>query len=302
VDGEIVKISSEDWYGGTAMCFYGVTDRDGRYTTPLGDNQNYYLTLSGPLGDVSADKVIDSAAASPGSTFFYACTLAGRLDSLVVLPDSGTPLDRYRLDVSYSAGRQVLYGYDCYNSGGYNEYALVSAPGATDFFVASQPEFLNYVAGQPFHAFVNDEDVAAANHSLVLSEPGNHYAVLSNEEQGDVMVLVDATVRLYRADVGVTETPGSASPERWASIGASPFRGRLAVSLDACRPAGATVRLLDRAGRVVQQFAVPGTGPYQAVWDGTDRFGKSLSPGVYFCQVSGGGRTVTKSVVYLGAR
>jgi hypothetical protein len=302
VDGEIVKLSSEDWYGGMATCFYGVTDRNGRYTTPLGDNQNYYLTLSGPLGDVSVGKIIDSAAAAPGSSFFYACTLAGRLDSLAIAPDSGTPLNQYRMDVSYSVGREVLYGYDCYNSGGANEYALVQTPGATDFFIASQPEFLSYVGGQTFRAFANDENVTAANHSLVLSEPGNHYAVFSNEEQGDLMVLVDATVRLYGLTPGVAERPGSVSPERWASIGASPFRGRMSVRLGANRPADVSVRLLDRAGRVVRQLAAPGSGQCQVVWDGTGRFGRGVSPGVYFCQVSGGGSTMTRPVVFLGAR
>jgi hypothetical protein len=206
------------------------------------------------------------------------------------------------MDVSYSVGREVLYGYDCYNSSGANEYALVKTPGATDFFITSQPEFLSYVDSQPFHAFVNDEDVAAANHSLVLSEPGNHYAVFSNEEQGDLMVLVDATVRLYGWNLGVAERPGSVSPERWASISASPFRDRMVVRLDARRPADASVRLLDRAGRVVRQLAAPGSGQCQVVWDGTERFGRGVSPGVYFCQVSGGGSTMTRPVVYLGAR
>ncbi len=302
VDGEIVKLSSEAWGGGMATCFYGVTDRDGRYTTSLGDNQNYYLTLSGPLGDVSAGMVIDSAAASPGSNFFYPCTLAGRLDSLTITADSGTPLDQRRMDVSYSVGREVLYGYDCYNSGGANEYALVKTPGATDFFMTSQPEFASYLNGQPVRAFVNDENVAAANHSLVLSEPGNHYAVFSNEEQGDLMVLVDATVRLYGWNVGVAETPGTVPPERWASISASPFRDRMSVRLEANRPADTRVTLLDRAGRVVRRLATLGAGQCQVVWDGTDRFGRGVSPGVYFCQVSGGGRTVTRPVVYLGAR
>jgi len=297
-----VQLSSEAWGGGMTACFYGVTDRNGRYTTPLGDNQNYYLTLTGPLGYFSAGMVVDSALASPGSSFFYACTLSGRLDSLAITADGGTPLDRYRMDVSYKVGREVLYGTDCYNSNGANEYALVKTPGATDFFITSRPEFLSYLGGQPFRAFVNDENVAVANHSLVLAEPGNHYAVFSNEEQGDLMVLVDATLRLYGKDVGIAEKPGSVRPERWASISASPFRGRMSVRLGTNRPADASVTLLDRVGRIVQQFAVPGKGQCQVVWDGTDRFGESESPGVYFCRFSGGGSTVTEPVVYLGAR
>ncbi|MBM3332403.1 hypothetical protein FJY68_11250 [candidate division WOR-3 bacterium] len=302
VDGEIVKLSSEAWGGGMINCFFGVTDRSGRYTTVLGDNQNYYLTLSGPLGDVAAGKIIDSAAATPGSSFFYACTLSGRLESLAITSDSGTPLDRFRIDVSYSAAREVVYGYDCFNSGGYNEYALVDTPGAADFFIASQPEFLGYLSDQPFRAFVNDENLTAANHSLVLSEPGNHYAVFSNEEQGNLMVLVDATVRLYGWDLGVAETPGGVLPERWATIGSSPFRGRLAMRLAANRPADAVVALLDRSGRVVQRLAAPGAGQCRVFWDGTDQSGRSLSPGVYFCRFTGGGRSLTRSVVYLGVR
>ena len=77
VAGQIVQLSSEDWYGGMANCFFGVTDRNGRYTTTLGDLQNYYLTMTGPVGGVIAGKIIDSAAAVPGASFFYACTLSG---------------------------------------------------------------------------------------------------------------------------------------------------------------------------------------------------------------------------------
>jgi len=300
VDGEIVKLSSEDWYGGTATCFYGVTGRDGRYVTPLGDNQNYYLTLSGPLGDVSAGMIIDSASAVPGGSFFYACTLAARLDSLAVLPDSGPPLDQYRLDVSFSAGREALYGYDCYNSNGANEYALVSEPGRIDFFVAGRDQFNDYLQGSQFRAFLNDENTSAANHSLVLSEAGNHYAVFSNEEQEDIMVLTDATVRLYRHAAGIA-APGD-EPARWAEIGPSPFRGRLAVQAGLSSPADLNVRLLDRAGRVVRELVAPAGSKRRLVWDGTDQAGRRVDPGVYFCQVSGGGKSVTRSVVYLGAR
>ncbi len=299
-DGEIVKLSSEAWGGGMADCFYGVTDHNGRYTTTLGDNQNYYLVLDGPLGYYSAGQIIDSADDTPGSSFFYACTLSARLDSLVILPDSGTPLNQYRLDVSYSAGHEALYGYDCHNSNGANEYAITSAPGTIDFFLTDHDQFEDYLQGQQFRAFVNDENTTAANHSLVLTEPGNHYAVFSNEEQDDITVFTDATVRLYKQGAGIAGP--SAEAEQWAAIGPSPFRGRMVVRLAACRPADLNVKLLDRAGRVVRELAAPTDRQRQVVWDGTDRFGRGVSPGVYFCQVSGGGKSVTKPVVYLGAR
>lgn len=299
-DGEIVKLSSEMWGGGTANCFFGVTGQNGRYTTTLGDAQNYYLSLTGPLGNLSAGMIIDSASAAPGSSFFYCCTLSARLDSLVVLPDSGTPLDQYRLDVSYSAGHEALYGYDCYNSNGANEYALTSEPGTIDFFLTGHDQFEQYLQGQQFRAFVNDENTSSANHSLVLTEPGNHYAVFSNEEQADLTVFTDATVRLYKKATGIAET--GSMPDHWTATGPSPFRGKLLLRLGARRPADLNVKLLDRAGRVVREFYVPTERQQQVVWDGTDRFGRGVSPGVYLCQVSGGGRSMTKPVVYLGAR
>jgi hypothetical protein len=299
-DGEIVKLSSEGWGGGMYNCFFGVTDRNGSYTTTLGDNQNYYLEITGPVGGISAGMIIDSAEASPGSSFFYACTLAGRLDSLSVTADSGTPLDQYRLDVSYTASREVLYGYDCYNSGGANEYALVSEPGRVDFFLVGHGQFEEYLQGNAFRAFASDENTNSANHSFVLTGAGSHYAVLSNEEQADIMVLTDATVRLYKRDVGITG-PGT-GPGRWATIGPSPFRDRLSVRFGAERPADASVSIFDRAGRVVRRFELVGAGPGRVGWDGTDGSGRGLSPGVYFCCVSGGCETVTRPVVYLGAR
>jgi len=107
-------------------------------------------------------------------------------------------------------------------------------------------------------------------------------------------------VRLYKQGAGIAG-PG-AEAERWVTIGPSPFQDRLVVQLGARRPADASVRLLDRAGRVVRRLDAPVEGQCQVVWDGTDRAGRSVGPGVYFCQVSGGGRTATRPVVYLGAR
>ena len=299
VDGSVIQLSSEAWGGGMANCFFGVTDRTGRYTTTLGDWQNYYLLISGPAGGSSAGKIIDSAQAAPGTHFFYACTLSGRLDSLVTLPDSGQPRSEHRMDVSYSAANEVVYGIDCYNSGGAHQYALAKSPGAVDFFITSGPEFASYCQGQPFRAFVSDENSSAASHSLVFARPGNHYAVFSNEEQGNLMVWADATVRLYRRSVGVAESPANMSPERWASIGASPFRGVLTIRLSACRPADVSITLLDKVGRVVRQFGAEASA---VSWKGTDQFGRRVGPGIYFCRVSGGGNTMTTPVVYLGER
>ncbi len=301
VDGAIIKISSEFWYGGIYDCFYGVTDRSGRYTTPLGDWQNYYLQVVSSLGAHSAGRVIDSADCAPGTHFFYPCTLSGTLDSLSIQPDSGTPLDRYRLDVSYSVGHEALYGYDCYNSSAANEYALVKTPGVTDFFIADQQSFDNYTAGQDFSAFEIDENTSQANHSLVLTETGNHYSVFSNEEQANVTAFLDATVRLYKRGVGIAE-PQAGRPETWARLGPNPFQNQLEIRLGENRPKDARVRILDRTGRLVRTLVVPdGRTACSMFWNGLDERGSPVRAGVYFLQLSSASTTETRPVVYLGA-
>jgi hypothetical protein len=267
--------------------------------TELGDRQNYFLSIQSPFGSASPGWVIDSAQAAPGTHFFYACTLAGRMDSLSIAPDSGAPLDRYRLDVSYQAGHQALYSVDCYNSNGSNQYALTSSPGQVDFFMAGGLEFQRYLAGLPFQAMAADENCPAANHSVNLPRTENWYAVVSNEERSNMTVFVDVVTRLYKRGVGLAEAPPQYAPEKWASVSANPFRSRLTIRLSSNRPADATVRILDRAGRLVKTIAVP-PGARAVDWGGADDAGRAVPAGVYFCCSGGEGKTCTEPAVFLG--
>jgi hypothetical protein len=281
VDGAVVKFSSEFWYGGIYDCFYGLTDRSGRYTTTLGDWQNYYFAVTSPLGGRAAGRIIDSVNCAPGTHFFYACTLAGRRDSLVVVPDSAAPADRYRLDVSFSAGREAYYGQDCYNANGANEYILVSGSGAIDCFIADEAGFGEYLAGGPFDAYASDEDAGSGSHSLVLPDCGRFYAVLSNEEQVNLSVLVDVNAKLYRRGTGVEEV---ANGVRRGANGPTVVRGVLNLSstFDCRFP----IALRDISGRNVMPLR-PGANDVSR-----------LPAGVYFlCPGKRGQSTTGQSLV-----
>jgi hypothetical protein len=236
---------------------------------------------------VNAGMVIDSASCVPGSSFFYACTLSGRMDSLIVIPDTGTAQARYRLNVSYSVDHETRYGLDCYNSNGSNEYAVVSTPGALDFFMTDSTEFQSYVAGQPFRAFEVDEDLASGAHSLDLPRPSDWFAVLSNDEQANLTEFADVTVRLYRQGAGISEAngPGGAVALR---VSGSPCRGRMRI---AARTGPVSVR--DATGRTV--FAAEVRGGV-VDWDGVDLAGRAIAPGVYFVQAG----SAATPVVWLG--
>ncbi|MEO0069000.1 MAG: transglutaminase domain-containing protein [candidate division WOR-3 bacterium] len=297
VDGAIIKISSEFWYGGIYECFYGVTDRSGRYTTPLGDWQNYYLVVVSPLGVHSAGRIIDSAECVPGTHFFYACTLSGRLDSLRIVPDSGTPINHYRLDVTYTVNRESYYGIDCYNSGGAQYYALIKTPGAIDFFLTSQAGFNDYLAGKEFRAFKSDENTFQASHSHILTGQGNHYLVFSNEEQDNLTAFLDVTVKLYKWGIGIAETKPSLSKGNWFNITPNPGRKALRIRLLPEIGYKVKLRIMDVTGKVVWSSTVAGS---EIIWEGRDAAGRLVPPNVYFVEVSGKGGRSCQSIIWLG--
>ncbi len=304
VDGAVVKIASDFWYGGIYDCYYGVTDRTGRYTTTLGDWQNYYLTIVSPLGVHVGGRVIDSADCIPGIHFFYACTLSGKLDSLRILLESGVPLNKYRIDVTYTVNRESYYGIDCYNSGGANEYALVNSPGAIDFFLTNQVGFSDYLAGNEFGAFISDENTPQAEHSHILTGNGNHYAVFSNEEQANLTAFLDLSVKLYKWGVGIAEKEGKEFFFASTLTCQNPCRGRLVVRLAPYLIGKVNeVRIVDATGRIVWKAEALKS---EFVWDGGDLNGSTVAPGVYFCMISteqgalGMERSYRKPVVWLG--
>ena len=301
VDCAIIKILSEGWHTPQLYnCFFGTTDRAGTYTTTLGDWQNFYLDVVSDLGRHSPGLVIDSADCAPGTHFFYACTLSGRRDSLTVRSDSASGQDVYRVDVTWTVPRTTVYGYDCWSSGGANEYALPCSTGGVDFFMCDRAGFTDYLAGAEFGTFVHEEDAATGACSLVLGRTGDYCAVWSNEEQENLTVLADVTVRLYKHGVGVAEPRAGPGPEQWVRWGANPCQGRFEVMLRAGRPADAVVCVLDRAGRLVRRLVPYRTGACTVVWDGRDGCDRVQPAGVYFCRVSGLGRSLTRPIVYLG--
>jgi hypothetical protein len=296
-DGAIIKISSEDWYGGMADCFYGVTGRDGRYSTTLGDWQNYYLHVVAGQVTFPAGRIVDSTNCIPGTHFFYACTLETGMDSLRIAPAPAPSPGPYRLDISYSVGHEALYGYDCYNGNGSNFYAKVQAPGAIDCFISDQGQFERYRTQDSFQAFVNDENLAGAEHSVVLAGPRDYYAVFSNQEQANATAFLDVTAKLYKQSAGVVESPSAVRGRDRLVVEPSPFSDRVRIVLGSGLNRDVPVRILDRSGRLVRRLKVPARPGY-AVWDGVDRKGRLVPPGVYFCQPETG--NLTRAVVFLG--
>jgi len=78
----------------------------------------------------------------------------------------------------------------------------------------------------------------------------------------------------------------------------SPSSGTFTIHYAVPHPERARVEVYDILGRKVSILAdhVVGRGVYETEWSGTDRAGKRVGPGTYFCRVSvaGGGQVTSR--------
>lgn len=79
-------------------------------------------------------------------------------------------------------------------------------------------------------------------------------------------------------------------PQRPVLLGATPnpWSNRTAIRFGLPSGGSVTLRILDVAGRLLQEFHAPDLGPgyHQISWDGRDPDGQRMPPGLYFYEVS----------------
>jgi hypothetical protein len=81
----------------------------------------------------------------------------------------------------------------------------------------------------------------------------------------------------------------------------NPFSSRASLDYEVEKPGMVELRVYDVAGRLVRTLvnAPQDAGRHQAVWDGKDQAGGSVSPGLYFYQLRVGGLLGTRRAVRL---
>jgi len=105
----------------------------------------------------------------------------------------------------------------------------------------------------------------------------------------------DGTVALYRGVYPTGVEEGRSAPVRLAlRAGPNPTTGRSTISCEA--PTNADLVVCDDLGRVVRHLGVV-TGASVRVWDGRNDSGRPVNSGVYFCRLSGSGRSASARVV-----
>ena len=87
----------------------------------------------------------------------------------------------------------------------------------------------------------------------------------------------------------VEEKPATDARGLSLNVLPNPFSGRCEIRLTASAPGRGRLAISDVSGRLVKTLDV---GGQSAVWDGTDRNGRSLPGGVYFCRLTTAGSRV----------
>jgi len=126
-------------------------------------------------------------------------------------------------------------------------------------------------------------DVAARSDVVFVARGTDGIAVLPAQCAAGVGAPEDAA---GRGPAGITAAP-------------NPFRDGVELTMPGRAGAGATFEVFDLAGRRLRVLAAaPGaSGPSRVRWDGNDRSGSPVAPGIYFVRATGGEGTHVARVV-----
>jgi hypothetical protein len=111
----------------------------------------------------------------------------------------------------------------------------------------------------------------------------------------------DATFLLYEGPPVNAGSPSGIERLAWSHVDPNPFRHNLRLTLAVPSPGPARVSVVDVAGRTV---ALLHDGPLPSgraafAWDGRDRAGRDVRPGVYFLRAHAGDVTATRKILRL---
>ncbi|UCF04712.1 MAG: T9SS type A sorting domain-containing protein [bacterium] len=126
-----------------------------------------------------------------------------------------------------------------------------------------------------------------------------HFA--SNEQFGYEGWFID-DIRLtteHPTDAGEDDTPRLHFVNVLAPAFPNPFNPVTTIPFEVAAPSPVQVRIYDVSGRLVTTLTdrLIDAGRHQVMWNGTDRHGRQVSSGVYFCRLTIGFYTATQRIV-----
>jgi len=88
---------------------------------------------------------------------------------------------------------------------------------------------------------------------------------------------------------------------RFLPLMPNPARGEVKIVFEIPTESRVTLRIYDPAGRLVRTILddVKKSGRYKLIWDGRDKNGRALPPGIYFLMMEGGSFRKTQKLILM---
>jgi len=199
VDGAKVLLAAraESDPTGIYVAGYGFTDSQGHVSFTLGSGQDYWARVDSVVGgDPATPNQVYTVIADSVAGMVYTWEPTGIPDPM---PDflisagtpPGNPLDDYRLDISYSVPKEIMYGRMF--SGDFTQ----AVPGVVDFFICDPPNYTAFTGGLPFEAFEIGLDSVSGTTSFVIPTDENWHALITNHRNVVNSEVISVTADLY---------------------------------------------------------------------------------------------------------
>ncbi len=264
----------------------------------LGDAQNFYLRVDGPLGNYPLSgvvQVIGNSVAGQTYTWEHSMLEYSPTLELIQAPDYPDPLDDYLLEVNYEVEYESVYG--TYFSP--NQFAEKMSTGIVDFFLANQENYDAYSMFEPVAAFDMQQNSGGGSSSFVLPTGETWYALFSSRELSINRPRVQVAVNVYRNSLSVPQTPPADLPHAFALRPPypNPFNPATVLSFELPVASLVTLEVFDiqsqRVGIGLAPTRYP-AGTHEITFDGSD-----LPSGVYLVRLQAGDYQAVQKMVLM---
>ncbi|MBN2378604.1 T9SS type A sorting domain-containing protein [candidate division WOR-3 bacterium] len=288
-----VKLRSEGWKTLVKIAgFGGITDRDGLFTTTLGEGQNYYVMV----GWDELGRVIDSASALTGEHFFTACTVSFGakpriLDTEPKTPDPLGDVALYlEVNAEYDLARCPTY---VYSEEVKSKAAVKFAPGKlTDFIVTDYEGLVDFLAEEKFATYKRISFEGEKGLTIALPANQARYLVFFNNHPG-MGEVVSGTISMVEPEDVAESRPIHEPLKLETSPG--PKDRSCVFKVSGCSETLA-LAIFDKLGRRVYETTTTPEprGAASIEWDR-----QSQPSGVYFVLLKSGNQELTRKFVVL---
>jgi len=309
IDGARVILAIYE--AGIKFDMVGFTDNSGLVVFPVGENRHYYARVESTVGICPANagtylSLVDNSVS--GEQYSFQMVLSGpqQLPQITQIPVPEDNVDDWRFAIEFNTPKHLIYGkvtWDDLTLNGSQPYfySEVDAPGKVNLLMTDADNYMFYNVGQMGDAFNVQTDVTGGTAMFDIPIDNNWYAFLDNSSHVANPQLVTGAM-LYQHygtandDDVIPQTKVLLYPNY-----PNPFAKETAIRFNLPKSVPTELSIYNTKGQKVKTLvkAPQKSGLNSINWDGKDDNGRQVSNGIYYYQLSSGGKTHTRKMLLL---